>query len=95
MFKHISYGICKPKFSKNVFNKQKHRHELYIEDIIYNSILNPDVWLNDLEIKLKYDNVEETIGVNQELYNLDEIKIITQDKKTYLLSYSNNKISRV
>jgi len=49
----------------------------------------------NLEIKLKYDNVEETIGVNQELYNLDEIKIITQDKKTYLLSYSNNKISRV
>ena len=49
----------------------------------------------NLEIKLKYDNVEETIGVNQELYNMDEIKIITQDKKTYLLSYSNNKISRV
>lgn len=49
----------------------------------------------NLEIKLKYDNVEETIGVNQELYNMDEIKIITQDKKIYLLSYSNNKISRV
>ena len=49
----------------------------------------------NVEFKIKYDNVEETIGVNQELYNMDEIKIITQDKKTYLLSYSNNKISRV
>ena len=48
----------------------------------------------NLEIKLKYDSVEETVGVNQELYNMDEIKIITQDKKTYLLSYSNNKITR-
>jgi hypothetical protein len=49
---------------------------------------------SNLEVKVSYDGIEETIGVNQELYNLDEIKVKTQDNKTYLLSYSNNKIVR-
>lgn len=49
---------------------------------------------SNLDIKILYDGTEETIGVNQELYNLDEIKIKTIDNKVYTLSYSNNKIQR-
>lgn len=49
---------------------------------------------SNLDVKILYDGVEETIGVNQELYNMDEIKIKTQDNKIYSLSYTNNKIKR-
>lgn len=50
---------------------------------------------SSLDIKVIYDGIEEPIGVTQELYNLDEIKIKTIDNKIYTLSYSNNKIRRI
>jgi hypothetical protein len=46
-------------------------------------------------VKIVYDGVEETTGVTQDLYNMDEIKIATEDKKSFLISYANNKIVRI
>jgi hypothetical protein len=49
---------------------------------------------SSLDIKVIYNGIEEAVGVNQELYNLDDIIIKTIDNKIYTLSYSNNKIKR-
>jgi hypothetical protein len=47
-----------------------------------------------LDLKLIFDNKEEMMGAAQELYHLDEIKVITPDKKSCLIRYTNSKIIR-
>ena len=48
---------------------------------------------SNMEVKIVVDNTEQMIGVTEDLYNMDEIKIIF-DGKVYLLNYINNKIVR-
>lgn len=47
-----------------------------------------------LELKLINDDKEEMVGAAQELYNLDEIKIISSEIKNCIIRYTNNEINR-
>ena len=44
-----------------------------------------------LNLNIIHDDIEEIAGTAQELYHLDEIKIIMAENKNFLFRYSNNK----
>ena len=48
---------------------------------------------SNMEVKIVVDNTEQMIGVMEDLYNMDEVKIIFGGQ-VYLLNYINNKIVR-
>ena len=48
---------------------------------------------SNFDIKIMYDNIEQSIGASEDLYNFDEIKIIVNDK-IYQFNYINSKIVR-
>ena len=46
---------------------------------------------SNLVVTILYDGTEQIIGVTEDLYNMDEVKIITTDNKICHISYTNNK----
>lgn len=46
---------------------------------------------SNLVVTILYDGIEQIIGVTEDLYNMDEVKIITTDNKICHISYTNNK----
>ena len=46
---------------------------------------------SNLVVTILYDGTEQIIGVTEDLYNMDEVKITTTDNKICQISYTNNK----
>lgn len=50
---------------------------------------------SNAEIIIHYDDVKEGMGITQDLFNQDEIRIKTVDNKLFIINYSNNKNVRI
>jgi hypothetical protein len=46
---------------------------------------------SNLVVTILFDGTEQIIGVTEDLYNMDEVKITTTDNKICHISYTNNK----
>ena len=80
-FADVEEGLILEPFDK-FYNKKKRR---------FARIKN---YTSNTEPRLLQDGKEDIVGVTQDLYHLDELKITTPDGKIYLIGYSNNQIIR-